>query len=800
MTFRLCCLLWICATYLLTAQTLTVTDAMGDPIPGANVFTENFEIASITNLEGEVDISAFAKAPYFSISHLGHLSQNLRYPDLAQLGYVIVLQDDTSEMETVVISASRFEQRTREVPQKIVAIDNEEIARRAPQTAADLLDLASAVFIQKSQLGGGSPMIRGFSTNRLLLNVDGVRMNNAIFRSGNVQNVISIDPFAIDRTEVILGPGSMLYGSDAVGGVMSFSTLRPRFSRDSTTTLTGNAAARYATASNERTGHADFTVGLKKWSFVSSVSFSLFDDLRMGRHGPDDYLRNEFVVTDGVNDTVVRNDDPRLQVSTGYDQINLMQKVAYRPNERFQHGLTLIHTATSDYPRYDRLIRRRNGNLRSAEWYYGPQIWTMAQYKLDQTQATGWFNNAVYSLSYQRFEESRNDRDLNSTILAENDEAVDAVNATLDFEKKYGDDRLYYGAAYVYNKVHSEGRETDVTTGSSLAAPSRYPDGSTYSSLAAYASYKWKMSERAVLQGGARYNYVRTQATFTDEFFDFPFTEKDIENSALTGTLGLAVTLPREVQMKANLSTAFRAPNIDDVGKIFDSEPGSVVVPNPGLKPEYAYSADVSVSKQFDSDFQVDAAVFYTLLDDALVRRDFSLNGQTTIDFQGEPSQIQAIQNAGMARSYGFELGMRARISPSCTTTAQLAYVNGEQEEDDGANSALRHAAPLNGNLHLIYEKSRLRLDAFLIANGEIAFQDLAITERNKPFLYAADENGDPYAPSWYTLNLAGSYNISNALTLVVNLENLTDQRYRTYSSGIAAAGRNLVTSLLYSF
>ena len=80
---------------------------------------------------------------------------------------------------------------------------------RNPQTTADLLGQIGSVFIQKSQMGGGSPMIRGFATNRVLMVADGVRMNNAIYRSGNNQNIISIDPFSLEDAEVIFGPGSI---------------------------------------------------------------------------------------------------------------------------------------------------------------------------------------------------------------------------------------------------------------------------------------------------------------------------------------------------------------------------------------------------------------------------------------------------------------------------------------------------------------------------------------------------------------------------------------------------------------
>ena len=118
-------------------------------------------------------------------------------------------------------------------------MDIQDVQFQNPQTTADLLSNSGEVFIQKSQQGGGSPMIRGFATNRVLIAVDEVRMNNAIFRSGNLQNVISIDPFAVENTEVLFGPGSVIYGSDAIGGVMSFTTLAPKFSDSSKVLISG---------------------------------------------------------------------------------------------------------------------------------------------------------------------------------------------------------------------------------------------------------------------------------------------------------------------------------------------------------------------------------------------------------------------------------------------------------------------------------------------------------------------------------------------------------------------------------
>ena len=653
--------------------------------------------------------------------------------------------------------------------------------------------------MQKSQLGGGSPLIRGFSTNRLLITVDGVRFNTAIFRGGNVQNIISIDPFAIERTEVILGPGSVVYGSDAIGGVMNFYTKKPKFSFVDGLSFSGNATTRYSTANQEKTAHVDLNFGLKEWAFLTSISASDFDDLKMGSHGPDDYLRTEYVETVNGEDVVVQNDDSRIQRPTGYNQLNAMQKVRYAPSLTWDFNLGLFYTTTSDYPRYDRLIRRRNGNLRDAEWYYGPQEWMAGNIQITNKDKK-IYDQSSLTLSYQQFKESRNDRDFGDTVLFETDEKVTAYSAGWDFTKKFNKSNLFYGVEYVRNTVNSEGQRTDNNTGETEATASRYPDGSTWQSMAAYSSAQWRFSEKVSMQGGLRYNYVLVDATFDKEFFDFPFSEANISTGALTGSLGVAWNPSEILGLKFNYSTAFRAPNIDDVGKIFDSEPGSVVVPNPDLKPEYATNYEIAATLNFEGVVKLNVAGYLTQLEDAMVRRDFSLNGQTEILYQGELSNVQAIQNAAMAEVYGFEVGVEVNFSKALQLTSHYNITDGFEEDDDGNENPIRHAAPQFGNTHFTFKSDKFKLDAFAIYNGQVYFKDLAPGQQNNTFLYAKDRNGNPYSPNWYTLNFGAQYEITKALQLNATLENITDQRYRGYSSGIAAAGRNLIVAASYSF
>jgi hemoglobin/transferrin/lactoferrin receptor protein len=784
------------------AQTVTVLEeSTNEPISGVTIFNLKKDKSVITDLDGKASLALF------DINEIIYF-QNFLYKKRAikiaksDTDFTVYLVPKIEDLNQIVISASKFEQSKRDIPQTIVNISAKDIQFENPQTSADLLESTGNVYIQKSQLGGGSPMIRGFSTNRLLITVDGVRMNNATFRGGNLQNVISIDPFTIQNTEITLGAGSVVYGSDAIGGVMSFYTKKPQLSYKDSLFFSANTAIRYASANSEKTGHLDLNFGLKKWAFLTSVSYTDFDDLRMGSNGPDDYLRPEYVETINGEDVIVQNENPLVQNPTGYDQINLLQKVRYEPKENLSFDLGLFYTTTSSYPRYDRLIRYRDDNLRSAEWDYGPQSWFMGNFQVTKlSSSSNLYDKIQATAAYQNFQEGRFDRDFQSTTRNIREEAVDAYSLNVDLEKGLNDkSKLFYGLEYVYNNVNSTGEELDIETNITSPTVSRYPNGSNWQSLAAYASFKYKPNSKFVFQSGLRYNHVIANADFSEnnEFLNLPFDSTKLDAGSLTGTAGISWIPSDMMQWKLNASTAFRAPNIDDIGKVFDSEPGSVVVPNQNLKPEYAYGGELGLKLNFDNVFVIDMATYYTFLDNALIRRDYTLNGESQIEYDGELSNVQAIQNASKEWIYGFEAGILVNFSDNYKLTSQYNIIGGT-EEDDGVEVPVRHIAPNFGNTHFTWEKGNFLLDAFAEYNNELSFKKLAPSEQSKDYLYALDADGNPYSPSWYTLNLRTRYRYSKAVTITASLENITDQRYQTYSSGIAAPGRNLILSLRYS-
>ncbi len=793
-------IVWTSVSY---AQTITISDQHSNqPIDGVVLMSDRPQASTITNAKGQADISVFKESENIHIRHLGYKTQVLNYSQIQSSDFKIGLEQSSLNLDEVVVSGTRWRQTSSNLSSKIISISPKEVALQNPQTAADLLGISGKVFIQKSQQGGGSPMIRGFATNRLLYTVDGVRMNTAIFRAGNIQNVINLDPFATENTEVLFGPGSVIYGSDAIGGVMSFQTLTPQLSLTDKPLITGKAEMRYASASNEKTGHFDVHVGWEKWAFVTSFSAWDYDHLRQGSHGPDDYIKNIYPQRQDSTDVVITQQDPLLQIPSAYSQINVMQKVRFKPNEYWDFQYGFHYSETSPYGRYDRHNRFRNGTIRYAEWDYGPQLWLMNNLNIIHSAKNTVYDQMSLRLAQQSFEESRIDRSLHGDERNTQSENVEAYSANLDFTKGIGSkNTLYYGFEYVVNDITSKGFLTDITTGQNQTGPSRYPQ-SNWSSIAVYMNNELRFSDQFTLQAGFRYNQFILDADFANniDFFPFPFTTAKINNGALTGSVGGIYHPTPSWAIKANFGTAFRSPNVDDLGKVFDSEPGTVTVPNPDLQSEYAYNFDLGVAKVFGEVLKVDVTGYYTILQNALVRRNFQLNGQDSIMYSGQLSQIQAIQNAAVANVYGVQVGVEVKLPAGFAFFSDLNYQVGEEELDDGTTSPSRHAAPLFGASRLRYKYQDLTLEFNSIYQGERNFDGLPQEEQAKDEIYAKDANGNNYSPSWYTLNLKALYQLTETCSVSAGVENLTDQRYRPYSSGLSGSGRNFILSVRANF
>ncbi len=793
----------ICFSMSAYTQIVAVIDnETHEPLDLVTFSSESPKAFTMTNGKGQADLTSFAASEKIEVRLLGYKTETVSYAGLQKLGFELKLQRSYINLDQIVVSATKRHQSSTKIPAKISTVSAKEVAFQQPQTAADLLGVSGKVYIQKSQQGGGSPMIRGFATNRLLYAVDGVRMNSAIFRAGNLQNVINLDPFATENTEVVFGPGSVIYGSDAIGGVMSFQTLTPQLSYTDQPFVKGKVVSRFSSANNEKTAHFDANVGWKKWAMVTSISYWDFDHLKQGSHGPDDYIKPIYVQRIDSIDRILNQEDPLLQIPSAYSQMNMMQKIRFRPNDKWDFQYAFHYSETSPYGRYDRNNRMRNGTLRYAEWFYGPQKWMMNNFSLTNTQHTLLYDEMILRLAQQSFEESRMDRALNNKKRRVNTENVEAYSVNLDLTKSLGKQhKLYYGAEFIYDDVVSKGTETNMTTAIEELSASRYPK-SDWSSLAVYVNDEVTVSNTFTALAGLRYNQFIINADFSPniDFYPFPFTEASINNGALTGSIGGVYRPNQEWVLSANFGTAFRSPNVDDIGKVFDSEAGGVTVPNPDLKAEYAYNFDIGVAKKFGERVKIDLAAYYTILDHAMVKRDYHLGGLDSIVYDGQMSRVQAIQNAASAYVYGIQAGLEIELPAGFSIMSDLNYQYGIEELDDGSTSRSRHAPPMFGITRLQYKTNKLRMQLYSMYMAERTHEDLPFGEKTKDELYAKDADGNTWAPAWNTLNFKAEYLLSQTFTISSGIENLTDKRYRPYSSGISAPGRNFVFSVRANF
>jgi len=795
------CILLLClnASTHAIGQTVKVYDQNTlEPIERVFIYSQDQSISEQTDQNGQANLSKFSGQELIIFQHSSYNGLVLSYEDLSDLEYKVGLTERIIKIDEIVISANKWETAKNEIANQITSISAKEIGFNNPQTAADVVASTGQVFVQKSQLGGGSPMIRGFAANSVLIVVDGIRMNNAIFRSGNLQSVVLIDPNILKRTEVLYGPGTVAYGSGALGGVMSFDFVKPELSRDGDLLVEGAAFARFASANLEKTGHFHLNLGGQKFSSLTSLTYSNFDDLITGNNRTEDFpdfgKRPWFVVRQDSKDSVVTNGNVNKQVFSGYNQVNFLQKFKYRIKDQTDLIYSFYYTTSSDIPRYDRLIVEDSfGNPESAEWYYGPQKWMIHALEITDYQAAKLYDGISTKLSYQAIEESRNDRKFNTADLRNRTEEVDVATFNIDFQKEIGiDQALHYGVEVVYNSVRSTALSRNINDGRTSLASTRYPDGGSETGYGAlYTGYD-AAAGRFNFSAGLRYDYSILNSRFEDTtFYNFPFEEIDLKNGALSGSLG-AIWQNQAWRFSGLVSSGFRSPNVDDIGKVFDSEPGNVVVPNPDLGPEYSYNFEASFSRNFADRVEIKGTIFYSLLRDAVVRRNFQVNGQDSIIYDGVPSRVQALVNVGRAYVWGYSLDLAIEFSSSLGLKSTLADTEGR---DQAEQIPIRHTTPVFGQTSLVYRKGKFQGRLMFRYSGSRAYEDLPPSEQNKTFLYTSDGS-----LAWNTINVMASYRINSIIQVNGAIENVLNKHYRPYSSGISAPGRNVVVSLRTSF
>lgn len=777
------------------SQTLTVRDETTlQPLPGAMFRSVDPALLIFTDNKGTADITPMKDADSIEVAFTGYHELWTNY-DALKMEDQVLLKESAYVFNEIVISANRFEEEAQNIAQPVELITASEIAFSNAQNAADLIQNTGNVLIQKSQLGGGSPIIRGFEANKILLVVDGIRMNNAIYRGGHLQNILTLDNATMERVEILYGPGSVMYGSDALGGVMHFFTKNPMLSSDEKNVIHADAFARYSSAAEEKTAHLNFSIGGTKLGSLTSFTISDFGDLRQGSQRSDDYpdfgKRNFFVERQNGEDVSVSNNDPDVQVGSGYSQYDFMQKFTFQQNPNVSHKVNFQFSSSSDVPRYDRLTETADGLPRFAEWYYGPQKRLFGAYSINLA-GSEIYDHAHIIAGYQNIEESRHDRRFQQVDINHRTEQLDIVTLNADFSKMHGKNEWRYGIEAYLNHVNSTATAEDITTGQISPQTTRYPDGgSTMNSAALYLSDNIHISKHLIINGGARFNYITLHAKFVDKsFFPFPFDEVSQNNTAVSGSLGLVYKLDGGWKWNLLGSTGFRAPNVDDLSKVFESIPGTVIIPNPDLGSEHTYNIDLGVSKTVEDRYSAGIDGFYTWYRDAITTQPGLFNGESQILFDGELSEVRMNVNAGKAFLYGINAHGTFDLGRYFSLYSTINYTYG-RIETDSTDYPLDHIAPLFGKTSLNYKTKQFKAEVYAVYNGWKRLEDYNLFGEDN-FSFATPEG----MPAWMTLNMKASYQINPHFMLQAGIENILDKNYRVFASNISAPGRNFILSV----
>ena len=778
----------------LLSQTIKVVDKEREPIFNVSFYKKDLSKGNFTNFLGEIDLSDYSDSDSIIIQHPSFEKIIILKSDIENNS--IELQSKIIEIKELVFSVNRWQENLNDVTNKTLVIPESIILQNSPQTSADLLEQTGEVFVQKSQLGGGSPMIRGFSANRILLSLDGSRLNNVIYRSGNIHNIISIDPNILAGVEVLFGPASVMYGSDAIGGAINFQVKDPTFSINKTK-INGSQNVQYNSSSNSKHYNINFGISKKNIASLTSFSYSSFQNLRSGAKRNEKYpnfgLRDEYVIRDEINDRdeIVINENVNVQKFSGYSQINLINKINLKLNEKINVLYGLYLSKSSNIPRYDRLLIYDDlFTPRYSEWYYGPDLFLMNKLQINSFKKNRIFDAYKINLSHQLVRESRHTRRFNDNHLKNRNEEVKIFSINADFDKKNNGSELYYGIESIINKVNSNANQENIVTNEKINISTRYPDnGSDYFSNSIYMAYKRKLGDIKTNMG-IRGNISNLKSQISSLFFDFPFTEINIESSSMSGNIGFRYDLNSSV-FKFQYSNGFRTPNLDDVGKIFDSEPGNVIMPNPNLKPEHAnnFEFNYEINK---GKLSMNNSIYYIRLNNAIIRSNGLFNGKDSIIYDGINSRIQTLTNGGKAFVIGFSNNISIKLNDNITIENSISYNNSKDILND---RPLRHSSPLFGKTSLTFSRKTYKIIYYLNYNGKKDIEDFSQSELNKLYLYTNDGS-----PAWMTHNISFSYNYNYFIKFNFSIENIFDLHYRTYSSGISAPGRNVNIGLNFKF
>jgi hemoglobin/transferrin/lactoferrin receptor protein len=699
--------------------------------------------------------------------------------------------------------------RTGSYPSTVPSLnrmDSLELKRFIRNSTPELLSQQN-IFVQKSQGGGGSPVIRGLEANRILLMVDGVRQNNAIFRGGHLHNLLRSDPFMIERMEVLQGSYSTLYGSDALGGVIQMQTIKPRFNQSKKFLQSVVSEYSTGTATNEHHIHSRISGGTKNFAMVLGGTFSKFGDIRQGENGrPSDFpewgKRKIFQENNDQGDSskISNNPDPNIQKGSEFTMMHFTGIFSYKHNH-FIHRLNLQNSGIlGNIPRYDRLSEiGSTGNPVWLLWNYDNERRSMVSYSLTYNSTTKLFDKATILASYQLQKETRNTRRLNDTAMVFQNEIVPAFSANLDFSKRVSRIFLNYGFEFWNNQVNSDaGTQRTLSNGSTriISNPTltRYPSqGSSMQQSSAYLESIIPLNKNINAEIGGRFTYGTLNTDFGNSpTRDFPFQNFSKTDQGTASKLGLKYSI-QKFNIGILYSSGFRIPNIDDLAKIFESIPGvQIIVPNASLKSERSHTIELNTIIGRSNASNLRLSVFNTFLNNFITLGKGQVNGKDSLIFNGLKSPIFFQTNVDKGSIVGGEF-MATFKSNFFNAYGGVSYSWGRITTNN-VEGPLDHVPPLIWRAGINKQIKSFYFEFWSEGMAQKPIGEYRLkTEDNERYAL-------PFGtPAWQTLNFQAQWNYKN-YSIKASCENILDQNYRLFSSGLHQAGRNFRLNIRTQF
>jgi len=671
-------------------------------------------------------------------------------------------EDDPRDSEAVQldafqVGATRQRQRASEVAPAVTVIDREEILERTPQVLPELLRGQIGTFFQQTTPGQGTPIIRGLKGSQVLNLVDGMRLNNAFFRSAPSQYLALVDAYNIEHVEIVRGPSSTLYGADAMGGVVNVLTPDPAFDSDQWK-MGGRLFGSFASADLAKIARAEIQMGSKQFALSGGFTLQDYGDRRTG-------------VGNRIKPTAYRSEAVDL-------------KALFTPSETHEFLFAIQHLEQPNTPRIDELVPGFGQSEPDSEIFqFEPNKRNFYHFRYRMTPLHAFFDQLEVHLARQVITDDRRIQEFGSDIETRefNESELDGLTVQLDSTINHLVS-LTYGLEFYADTVSSSRQSEDISEdradGGMESVPGRFPDGSTMDSAAAYLNSQWNLSDDWVLGAGLRYSSY--EITVPTSGPDTGFGRTQLEPDDLTGNLSLAWHVTSGVNLVSNLGRGFRPPNVFDLGTLGPRPGNRFNIPSTQLDPETVVTLDLGI-KLANERWQAEAFVFHSDYDDKISSIATGVTEDGRIVVRSE--------NVNEMTLRGFEGGVRYQATDTLQPYAVVNYTRGDETFADGTEQPADRIPPVNGRLGLAYSPpTRFQFDAWLLFAGE---QD-RLSARD-----IADPRIDPTGTGgWVTVNLRGAWQFRQDWSLALRIGNIFDRQYREHGSGIDAPGLDAALSL----